>query len=79
MNDRPVSGRAMGCVGSKVGEWLLWGAIIAVALGVLRWIDLPEMLRRYGGDIVHLAVQHSGWRRCQAAWQSWLGSRLASF
>jgi osmoprotectant transport system permease protein len=60
MNDRPVSGRAMGCVGSKVGEWLLWGAIIAVALGVLRWIDLPEMLRRYGGDIVHLAVQHLG-------------------
>jgi osmoprotectant transport system permease protein len=58
MNKRTVGSRTMARVGSKAVEWLLWGAVIVIALSVLRWFDLPGIIRRYGGDIVHLTLQH---------------------
>ncbi len=42
----------------KATEWLLWGAVLAIAIYLLRLLDLPAMWRSYGGDIVHLTGQH---------------------
>ena len=44
--------------GRHAFEWLLWGAVLALAAYLLRLLDLPGMWRSYGGDIVHLTLQH---------------------
>jgi osmoprotectant transport system permease protein len=60
MNSRTFDAKAIGWAGSRPAEWLLWGAVIAIALYVMRWIEMPAILRRYSSDIMHLTVQHLG-------------------
>lgn len=53
-----ASAAANSRAGGKPVEWLLWGAALAIAVYLLRLLDLPAMWRNYGDDIVHLTVQH---------------------